>query len=219
MIDKKTINNLISFISIVAIGVATIFVFSGITPKKNETITKKEITDQIQKEIENNKNKPSAFPDYDLLKSFKSITILENTPSYVAGENDIKGMAQKKLFTKGQIQRMYLFIEASVDNGKPLSVYDDIYLTFNYKGGHILPTDSLPTPPSDISTLLYSADSLPYKQLRSTDKAYLNIIDLFNQNKNVGVDVFVSTARKGGLIKNFTVYFECKDGQSCEITK
>jgi len=213
--DKKILNNLISFITIVVIGVATVFVLSKINPKK-ETINKNDIIKEVQTQVSQDRNKPSEFVDYKLLDSFHSFSVVKNQVSY-ASSSDIIGRVKKTVNSKGQFSRMYILIKASVDTGKPLSVYDDIWLTFNYNGGHVPPNNSLPTPPDNISVLLFSAKELPYKIKNTSEQKTLDVLSMFNNNKNLGVDIFLSTARKGGMINDFSIFYECESGSDCSI--
>lgn len=215
---KKLGYALINGAIIIIIGVITLFILSKISipDKKDNQANNAQIKAVVQQVVSQQTPQPSQYPDYDLLSSFKSINIAQNIKSYVIG-NQIDGRVQKTLHTTGSIDRMYISIQALVDNGKPLSVYDDVYLTFNNVGGHVSPSDSLPTPPSTISDLLYSAQELPYGALNSTNKKDLDVLKMFNDDNKLGVDVFLSTARPGGLIKNFTIYYECTSNQSCNI--
>lgn len=223
METKKIFNSLMSFLSIIIIGAATLWVLSFILPtEKDDDVNKikQEIKDEVKQEIKNETQKPepSIYPDYNLLNSFHSIVIATNMVSYTPSADEFIGRTKKTIYSKGKIGRMYLFFEASVDNGKPLSIYDDIYVTFNYQGGHILPTDSLPTPPSNISLLLFSAKILPARELESKSKFdNINVLKIFNNSSETGVDVFLSTAREGGLIENFIIFYECEKNSECEL--
>jgi hypothetical protein len=224
METKKVFNSIISFFTIVVIGVTTLWVLSFILPPQDENKMgeiKQEIKDQIKQEIKNEEKKQdsSKYPDYDLLISFKSLTVATNIKSYAIKNSGIVGRIKKTLYSKGTLSRMYIFFEASVDDGKPLSIYDDIYLAFNYQGGHLLPTDSLPTPPGGISRLLYSAEILPARNLEDKSQIkYIDVLNIFNDNQQTGIDVFLSTAREGGLIKNFIIFFECENNSDCEVS-
>lgn len=226
MEGKKIFNNIMSFLSIVVIGVATLLVLSFLFPTPEERSQediekiKQEIKEQVKQEIKNEEEKKvSKYPDYGLLVSFNPLIVATNVVSYATNSQNILGRVKKTLYSKGNFSRMYIFFEASVDHGKPLSVYDDIYLTFNYKGGHILPTDSLSTPPSEISRLLYSAKTLPIRELENkSQENYVDVLKIFNNNNRTGIDVFLSTARAGGLIKDFIIFYECEINSECEIS-
>lgn len=216
-------NNFMSFLSIVIIGAATLWVLSFILPSENKDNlekTKQDIKDEVKQEIKTEQRiqQPSEYPDYDLLNLFNPIIIASNAPSHAVDNKNITGRVKKTLYSRGKFSRMYVFFEASVDNGRPLSIYDDIYLTFNYQGGHLLPTDSLPTPPGDISRLLFSAKTLPARNLEDKSQVKdVDVLKIFNNNSQTGVDVFLSTARKGGLINNFIIFYECEENSECAI--
>lgn len=213
--NNKTLNNILSFLAIIVIGVITIYILSKISSNA-QPVSKNDLIQEVQYQVEQQQSKPSLYPDFDLTRSFHSIQVATNTPSF-AEKGVVEGRIKKTLYSKGHFQRMYIYIQASVDYGKPLSVYDDIYLTFNYAGGHVSPADSLDTPASEISNLLYSAQSFPYTQ-GSKQTNYLNVMAIFNQNPDVGINIFLSTARKGGKVNDFTIYYECDEGIECLIS-
>lgn len=214
--NNKTLNNIMSFLTIIVIGVITIYILSKISSNA-QPVSKTDLIEEVHNQVEEQQTKPSLYPDFDLTKLFHSISVATDTPSFVE-KGIIEGRIKKTLYSKGHFQRMYIYIEASVDYGKPLSVYDDIYLTFNYEGGHVSPEDSLDTPPTEISSLLYSAESFPYNIQGSKQKNYLDVMNIFNRNPNIGINIFLSTARKGGKINNFTIYYECDEGTECLIS-
>lgn len=209
---KKWLNSIISFITIVIVGVIVVFFSSLIIPQDQNLIN------EAVEEIEKNQNKPSDFPDYDLLANFHSFLVTQNVISFAKDPNNIIGRTKKIINPQGEFERAYLLIEASVDDGKPLSAYDDIYLTLNLKGGHLLTTSSLNTPPNDISSLLFSAQEMLYKTSKDPGEIkMLDVLNVLNENKKVEIDTFLSTAREGGEIRNFVIFYECAEDSSCSI--
>lgn len=158
----------------------------------------------------------SEYPDYNTALSFSSTTIVADTTT-TAQFNPIT----KKLTLSGKFQRMYFLISASVDYGKPLTVYDDIFLNlipgFPFaNGAHLVPTDSLPTPPSSKSTLLYSANYLQLKPLKSDTKTAFDASALFKDGKSLTLMTTLSSARNGGEF-SFVIYYECEASSTCSI--
>lgn len=213
--QNRWLNNVISFVTIIVLGTVTVLIMSKLLPSE-EKISRNDLVNEVEKRIIKNQ-KPSEFVDFNLLSSFNSFIIVTNTESFASQPNNITGRIKKTLYPNGQFSRMYIFIKAAVDGGKPLSVYDDIWLTFNFKGGHIFPNDSLPTPALEISQLLYSAQELPYRPQNSKIKDVLDVLALFDNNPKLGVDLFLSSAREGGMINNLTIYYECATGSTCSI--
>src|SRR3989344_1504314 len=218
MVDKQRLVRIIFILIVfIAIGIIANFPLSKISPAP-KSINKEDFKEEVKKEVNEGQNQPSKFPDYNLLESFKPLTVAKDIESYALTPNEVSGRVEKTLYPKGQFSRMYILIKASVDYGKPLSAYDDVWLTFNFRGGHIFPRESLPTPPSDISWLLYSAQELAYRPTHTSfERRVVDVLRVFNERTSLGVDVFLSTARKGGKIHEMTLYYECVENAECMI--
>ena len=128
---------------------------------------------------------------------------------------------EKQFSTKGKFKRAYIFINASVDNGRPLTSYDSIYITLNYKGGHILRNMSLAIPASNTTRLLYDMQEIPYiKNIPYSENKqplFVNWLAELNSGNNDTLYTFLSTWREGGFIEEISVVFECKENSSCDI--
>ncbi len=166
--------------------------------------------------------KPSEYPDYEAYKLLSDkITLVNNNSSFVTKDYKKIGEVTEKLFETGTISRAYLFIDVSVDNGLPLTIYDSIYITLNYKGGHLFRSKSLPVPPSETTHLLYDLREIPYiKSIPYSENKspiFADWLTELNLNKNVPFYTFLSTWREGGLIKEISIAFECEEDSNCNI--
>ena len=180
------------------------------------------VSQQVKNTVEQSLSKPSKFPDYEAYKAFeKKITIVRDQVSFVTKDYKKIGEVEKQFLVKGKFRRAYIFISASVDNGKPLTVYDSIYLLLNYKGGHILRDKSLPIPPSDTTQLLYDMREIPYitsiPYSESKQPLFTNWLNEINSKESISFYTFLSSWRPGGLIKEITIAFECKENSECDI--
>ncbi len=172
--------------------------------------------------IEQGLPKPLGFPDYEAYKSFsKKVTLIQDQISFVTKDYERIGEVSKNLSLTGKFRRAYIFIDVSVDNGKPLTVYDSIYFTLNYKGGHILRNKSLPMPTSDTTQLLYDMreipfiESIPYSE--SKQPLFVDWLTELDSKESILFHTFLSSWRPGGLIKEITIAFECEENSECDI--
>jgi len=223
------LNAAASFVIVLLVSILSYYLVSLINPGGSVSIPRSDLN-AIRTDVEEVKEtlahgpppKPSEYPDFDLINAtnttFKKILIVENAESFVLS-GDIVGRIKKTLHPVGSFQRMYIYVEASVDQGKPLSVYDDLYMTFNGEGGHVRPADSLTTPPNTLSSLLYPAKALPYGELGKKPTYVADILAVFNAAKTLGVDMFLSSARRGGLISEVAIYYECAIGSDCSVSQ
>ena len=132
-----------------------------------------------------------------------------------------QGSKTIEFLTKGKFRRAYIFINASVDNGKPLTSYDSIYVTLNYKGGHILRNKSLAIPASNTTRLLYDMQEIPYitnvPYSENKQPLFVNWLAELNSRNNNSLYTFLSSWRRGGLIEEISIAFECEENSSCDI--
>jgi len=166
--------------------------------------------------------KPSEYPDYEAYKSLSNkIILVKDNYSFVTKDYKRIGEIKKKFLITGKFRRAYIFIDVSVDNGRPLTIYDSIYLTLNYKGGHLLRNKSLPIPPSDTTKLLYDMREIPYiKNIPYSENKqplFTNWSAELNSKKTIPLYSFLSSWREGSLIKEISIAFECEEGSNCDI--
>src|SRR3989344_1366268 len=164
---------------------------------------------------------PSEFPDYEAYKSMeKRLVIAENRESYSPKNQPKVGRLTKQLTTSGQFSRIYIYIEASVDNGKPLSQWDSIYMAMGSEGGHLFRPHSLKFPGDTITRLLYGLNQIPVISLPYSENkipAALNWFDNFTNNSVIKFDTFLSSLRVGGKINSIELRYECEGDSECEI--
>lgn len=199
---------------LVGIGVAALIILNWTTDifrTPREKIIEREVP-----------TKPSEYPDYEAYKSLSNKIILVNdNPSFVTKDYKKIGEVNKNFLLTGKFRRAYIFIDASVDNGRPLTVYDSIYIMMNYKGGHLLRNKSLSIPPSDTTKLLYDMreisyiKSIPYSE--NKQPLFANWLDELNSKEIISFYSFLSSWRTGGLIKEITIAFECEESSECDI--
>lgn len=217
--DQKNFKQIVKeALILVSIGVGALIILNWTTDifrTPREKIIEKEVP--IVSEP-----KPSEYPDYEAYKSLPSkIILVKDNPSFVTKDYKKVGEVEKQFSVKGKFRRAYVFINASVDNGKPLTVYDSIYVLLNYKGGHILRNKSLPIPPSATTQLLYDMREIPYitsiPYSENKPALFTNWLDELNSRENISLYTFLSSWRAGGLIKEITIAFECEESSECDI--
>lgn len=170
---------------------------------------------------------PSEFPDFEAYKSMnRSLVLAQNQITYSPKNQPVVGRLKKDLSVSGQFSRIYIYIEASVDNispdikGKPLSQWDSIYMTMNNKGGHLYRAQALKVPGDTVTRLLYGLNqvpviSLPYSENKTPIVA--NWFEEFNNSEMVKFDTFISSLRPGGKLDLVELRYECEVESPCEI--
>ncbi len=164
--------------------------------------------------------KPSEYPDYSSLKDLIPLTIIENKTSWspkAKAENIIS--YRKQLEPIGEFTRVYLYIEASVNN-KPLTQYESLYIKFNNTGGHLFRPQSLKIPADTITRLLYPINNIPYLSSipYSENKTPIttNWFNLLKDDSLITVDIFISSL-KPALINKIILYYDCAESSDCKI--
>lgn len=179
--------------------------------------------------------KPSEYPDYDYYQNLKNkLQLVTSTPSVVKEPNNPKSVEGRvyKIFLRssGNIVKAYLFVDASVDGGKPLTVWDSVYISlrkivdghlYNPQDGHLLRSKSLKVPPSDTTQLLYSLEKVPFTNLPYSDYNIYknkNWLSLIQGADKFQLETFLSTLREGGMINNISIGYECAgDTPNCRL--
>ncbi|MFZ5982476.1 MAG: hypothetical protein ACOYS2_02825 [Patescibacteria group bacterium] len=201
--------------------------------------SKKDLAEQISKEVsksikeeiagaEGEKGK-TKFPDYDAIKGnnpdlkIKNINIASDYVNNKSATIDFDGV-EKDYIVKGKFSRAYLYIEAFVDNNRPLTSWDDIYFSMNYMGGHLITDDNLlPVPEGDSSRYLYNLNSISYfpkikdKEQNKNEKKDMNLFWMLQDGNPISFHVSVSSNRPGRVIKEASIYYECLDNYECSI--
>jgi hypothetical protein len=215
--DKKRLNILLGYIILIIVGTITSVTGIYIIQRTNHP----------QLPVVENTEKPSTYPDYDVIKGLnpdpkiKVIKFTSNCPELGCindnpATRDFDGI-KKNYSVKGNVSRGYLYIEAEVDYKRPLTNYDDFYFSLNYSGGHLLTgKDLLPIPPSDISRYLYDLRSISYTY---KGKLYnkVNFLALLQNTTLFNIHVAVSSDRPGRVLKDVSIYYQCAENSDCLI--
>ncbi len=178
--------------------------------------------------------KPSEYPDYDAIRGknpdpdIRKALITNDCPqegckSDRPATQELNAI-DKKYKVKGRFARAYLYTEAIVDYGRPLTAWDDIYFKINGFGGHLIKDENLlPVPPGEISIYLYDFKSISYyptindKEKRENRHNNINLSFLFQDSIMLDIEVFISSDRPGRIMKEITIYYECYEGSNCNI--
>ena len=167
-----------------------------------------------------------AFPDYyAATKELKQQIIVSDLQSSVDKDGSIKGKISKYVQLEGKISKGYLFAEAYVDAGKPLTRFDSIYVNLIDFGGHLLRSKSLSVPqtPSGNTLILYSLNNIPYLKTIPYDENKIGLTSdwtrILNDNRSHEIHTFLSSNRAGGKILNITISYECsKETPDCKFS-
>jgi hypothetical protein len=191
------------------------------------------------------KSKPSEFSDYNYYLEMKHLELVSTTTESIVKDPENMKEDDKiiKRFIKqdGNIANAYLFVDVSVDFGKPLTVWDSIYISFQrmainnnieypYKpfiGGHLLRSKTIKVPEGSATRLLYDLRNVPFTYIPysdSNDVTYNNLIKMLNNDYADGYKInennnqiifefktFLSTLRKGGYINKISIGYECAE--------
>jgi len=229
--DKRNFWEIIKEVMIlVSIGVIALIILNWTTdifktPK--ERIIEKEIPVLSEPE-------PSKYPDYTAIKGInpdpkiKSVNITVDCPEEGC-KNDKPATIEfdgieRRYKVKGIFSRAYLYIEAVVDYGRPLTSWDDFYFKANNLGGHLITDENLlPIPASAFTRYLYDLRSISYypsiddKSERKNKKYSFNFFDLLKNDTMLNIVAAISSDRPGRIMKEVSIYYECFEGSGCNI--
>lgn len=164
--------------------------------------------------------KPSEYPDYEILKNLKSLTLAEDKISW-SPEGQIENIigVKKQLKSSDKFAKIYLYAEVS-SNDKPFTQYESLYIRFNNEGGHIFRPQSLKIPADTITRLLYAINNIPYLPSipYSENKIPLttNWFNFFKDDSLITVDIFISSL-KPAMLNKIILYYDCVEGSDCKI--
>lgn len=212
-----------------------VVVIAGITSFTGVYIARQIEKKQDIKLAEVIKGLPSQHPDYDVIKGkdvdpkiIKQVNITsdckqpEGCVSDKPAQSNFDGIT-KKYNVKGEFSRAYLYIDAKVDYKRPLTSWDDIYFKINGIGGHLIPEGNvLPTPLGDSSTYLYNMRPIPYyptleDKMKKNKPEYFDMFSLLKDGSTIKIITTVSSYRPGRVLKEVSIYYECKAGTKCSI--
>lgn len=177
---------------------------------------------------------PSEYPDWDTIKGknpnpdIKRVLITKDCPQGGCKSDEPASeqldAIDKHYEVKGRFSRAYLYAEAIVDYGRPLTAWDDIYFKMNSFGGHLIKDENLlPVPPGETSIHLYDFRSISYyptmedKENRENRHNNINIFYILQDSITLDVRVFISSDRPGRIMKEVAIYYECFEGSDCSI--
>lgn len=123
------------------------------------------------------------------------------------------------LAVTGKIAKAYLTVKASVE-GKPLTKYESVFVKFNDAGGHLFRPQSLPSPDSGVTSLLFDLGampvlpSIPYDETRTPVEA--DLVAVLQDGKSVKLTAFISSLRPA-LLEELTLSYVCAEGSDCAV--
>ncbi len=165
--------------------------------------------------------KTSDTQDYDDLAGMQQAALGKDFASWTPeGKLDAEKTLTASLVVKGQIAKAYLAVKASLD-GKPLTKYESVYLKLNDVGGHLFRPQSLKTPDTGDTSLLYELNdvpvlpSVPYDEARVPEKA--DLAATLQDGKTVRLTAFISSLRPA-LLEDVTIAYVCADNSDCSLT-
>ncbi|OGD30804.1 hypothetical protein A3J02_01965 [Candidatus Azambacteria bacterium RIFCSPLOWO2_02_FULL_46_11] len=211
-IVKNIINKAVPPLLVIA-AVVFLFVFTDIFKKEPPVMIPPPPPPPIQ---------PSEFPDYEAFKSMeKKLVLVENRETFSPKNKPIIGRVKKTIEVGGEFSRIYIYIEASVDNGKPLTQWDSIYMSIQYVGGHIFRFNSLKVSSDTVTKLLYGLNQMPFLESIPYSETKTPIIKnwfaLFRDGARLEFDAFISTLRQGGKLNLVELRYECETNSDCFI--
>lgn len=172
---------------------------------------------------------PSEFPDYEAFKNMsKKLTITKDheayTPKLPSGYFEYRGRITQQLITSGSFSQIYLYVDASVDNGKPLTQWDSIYMSLGIQSGHLFRVQSLKVPKTTNETttkLLFAINQVPLiANVPYSENKIPYVVDwfkLFQKGAIIRFDTFLSSLRPGGKFNLIELRYECAPDTACEI--
>lgn len=182
-----------------------------------------EIQEQLKKLPEVPKEKID-FPEfYAATSEYKRVDLAKkDSESFVqkkqTGETEVVGRITKKIYTSGTIGNGYLVVKASV-NGGGLTSNDDIFAILYNEGGHLISDQSLPTPETIPTILLYKLEKIPYfTSLTDRTPKDGNWLLQLNAGDGLAFQSFLSSNRGKGVINEIFIAYECaEDSADCLI--
>ncbi len=173
----------------------------------------------------------SQNSDFDFYNTLNKIALSSSTESWVNKNGKVEGRIYKKFIrVDGDISNAYLFVEVSVDNNKPLTVWDSIYVSLRKEvggylyepvAGHLLRSKSLNIPPSNTTRLLYDMQQIPFTTIPYSDNNNFvnkNWLSNIQTAKTFQFETFLSTSRKGGKIVNISIGYQCaQETPNCKL--
>ena len=198
--------------------------------KFNLDTTSKEQAAEIVNVVNKTKER-SEYPDFDFYQEMKKISLVTFTESGVDKNRKAIGRSYRKIIKSGGgVLNAYLFVNVSVDDGKPLKVWDSIYVSLRKElnsylrqplDGHLLRSESLNVPENDTTTLLYDLRQIPFISIPYSDDKepiYKDWLTLIQSADTFQFEAFLSTLRKDGKIIDISIGYKCEeDTPNCKL--
>lgn len=219
--ETKSKQLAINLFLLLGLGIIALIVLDKTTKifeSQPETIIK-EVPVVVQQEA---KPHPSEYPDFDALQKMKSQTVVEEFESWTPNsKKEPEKVKVVMIVSGGKLSKAYFLIRA-VQEDKPLTRWESVYLILNYTGGHLFRPQSLKVPPSSDTTLLYALDDVPYlartPYSEQITPSRANWFAMLEPNRKVRIETFISSLVPATL-KEITLYYQCEsDDSDCEVT-
>lgn len=158
----------------------------------------------------------AQFPDYSALKDMKKLTLVSDFLSWTPNSKvDMDKFKEVVAYPIGTLSRGYLYLRVSAED-KQISRLDDIYVTMVHFGGFLVRKDSLPTPPSRKTELLFPLESVsvnsPDAEFKTPTRAdWLEVFD-----RGVIVQTYIKSLNPA-TIEEMSIYFDCIDPNECGL--
>jgi hypothetical protein len=221
--DKKFLQIVKELSVLVGIGTLSIIILNYSTDIfKGPKVVEREI--EVVKEVII-PSSPSEYPDFNYFKDLKKVELAYDIDSWVeesSGDLNIQGRKIVKFIKiDGEISNAFLYLNLSVDNGKPLTSWDSIYVSLrkNLNGhlyfpydGHLLRSRSLSVPNSDTTTMLFDLRQIPLTSIPYSEKNDYVVKDwlsIIKDSDTFQFETFLSTLRSGGKINEISIGYEC----------
>ncbi len=209
--EEKTIQKLNAAISVVFIAAAAILF--GVALKHRASSAPASET--------SSPTPSSETQQYQDLAGMQRLEVAKDFASWTPGAKvDPDKTRGDMIVVKGKIAKAYLTVSASI-GGKPLTKYESIFVKLNDVGGHLFRPQTLATPESDVTSLLFSlADvpvltSIPYDETRVPEKA--DLAATLKDGKTVKLTAFISSLRPA-LLENLSISYVCVEWSDCALS-
>lgn len=217
--SSRITSYVIVFISMVMVVYS--FVQQILITNKEKTLSQ-QVHEEVKKTLDESFNQPSEQPDYNSLSTLHKLILKDNFESWTPQSNtEPSKMMQTVVVDRGSLAKGYVYIKASVDN-KALTLWESIYMTMNYRGGHLFRPQSLPVPKRDKTELLYSLNDIPFLNNipynEQVAPGRTNWFNLFTNNNRIQVVAFISSLRPAKF-EELALYYSCEFNSDCFLSK
>lgn len=160
------------------------------------------------------------YPEYAALQGMRSVELAKGFESWTPeAKVDPEKTRTASLTITGNVSEAFLLVKAGRE-GQPFSQWESFYFKLNDAGGHVFRPQSLKTPVSIITSLLFNLYDLPYlptvpySEEREPERA--NLLAMLKPGARLYLTTFISSLRPGS-IEELTLYYACVEGSDCSI--